>query len=814
MVFKLIEEKVIPHMTFLVRIIRNEKVLRSFLESIKIGINRSQAGILLKKYPSFSHYSDGSIDRFIMSLITYSFIHEDEHLILSELSNKYLDGDINYQDYILSCLTSNLEWAYFLPDLIEIVDGKTPIKKSEIISALDKCGYSIDSLVNVNRYLQEIFPSLEIAGVIEYKNGVIISLNRNATEVNKFTKKTQKELINLLLMVERRNIHKKTFRRIYRATVKSYLPLRKYRSETRKTQKEIEYLRKKKVIEDKESKVEYPDSKWKLSDELWNWQEDMKEKWMKERNGIVKVVTGAGKTHLAMAIIEDLFKYNNELTVTIIVPTIVLMHQWKDNLVNKLQINPRDISLRGGGFRGSFKDKKILISVINSAIKDDYIERITSKLTSNLLIVDECHRAGAKQFSRIFNTNRKYSLGLSATPERESDDAFNNVLVKELGDIVGTYTYNDALNDGIIPPFDIYNYAVILTNEEKIKYDKISKEIQNIVKRLKFKYSILNKSNTKMEIELNILQKKNPNDKDLFQYFLKTKERKNDIIYPAKNRKRAVFQLLNSVLAKNEINSDTPLKGEANDKVIVFHEKINEINNVFVELDSDEVSIYHSGFPKSLNRIGLDLYKSGETRILLSVKALIEGVDVPNTNLGIIMASSSSQTQRVQSLGRVLRKAPGKNLTKLFIIYVKNSTDERIYQKTNWSDIIGKGNIYYTLWTEYGEFPINPPLISKPYEEPPEIEVKEEELQIGGEYPGNYKGRQLSFDSNGRLFEKRNEKRRYLDVEMEEVWNRFRKYKPSGGRLLLTDNNYLILKDPKDKRIIFLGKMELFESTE
>lgn len=147
-----------------------------------------------------------------------------------------------------------------------------------------------------------------------------------------------------------------------------------------------------------------------------------------------------------------------------------------------------------------------------------------------------------------------------------------------------------------------------------------------------------------------------------------------------------------------------------NDRVILFHELIGEINRVFVELDSPYVSIYHSGFPSSLNRIGLTLYRRGITRVLLSAKALIEGVDIPSTNIGIIMASSSSKIQRIQSLGRILRKAKGKTHTTLFNIYVKNTTDEKIFYKLNWNEVIGESNIEYRLWSEFGEFISEKPL--------------------------------------------------------------------------------------------------------
>ena len=84
-----------------------------------------------------------------------------------------------------------------------------------------------------------------------------------------------------------------------------------------------------------------------------------------------------------MAIIERLKKEYDDLHVTIIVPTIVLLDQWFDNLVNKLKISPNEIGLRGGGNTDTFEGKKVLISVINSAIKDNFIENQTKELEND-----------------------------------------------------------------------------------------------------------------------------------------------------------------------------------------------------------------------------------------------------------------------------------------------------------------------------------------------------------------------------------------------------------------------------------------------
>lgn len=811
------EEKLlfVPHMTDIIKVLKDEVLFQSLLKTFNEKICRKEEAInVLTNLGDFK--SEETSKRYIGSLCTYKFLLTDnnDQVSLSDFSLEYLNGTLSYHEYLIKCLCGNLEWAQFLPDIYDIVDKHSPLGKTDLIPYLGEKGYDISKIKTIERYLGEILPVLDKAEVIQYGKNKISKGKIPKNRLMEFARINQKELLKILKMAQKRRIPKSSFLKIYDATVKAHLPIRKNRNLISRIQEDIDSIRNKKFKEKEKEEEQITQSKWILIDPLKDWQRNFLDLWLLNKRGIAKVVTGAGKTHLAMAIIQKMKEEFEQLHVTIIVPTIVLMEQWKESLINKLQISPRDIGLKGGDYADNLENKKIVIIVINSAIKEGFIEKETDELKNNLLIVDECHRAGAMEFRNIFKSKRNWELGLSATPEREMDTAFEDILVKELGPIIGEYTYSDALKDNIIPKFNIYNYAVILNNQEKNDYSKLTKEIQKIVDRLRYKYPQLNDPKIKMEIILKSLQSKYPQDKDLFLYFQKTKERKYDILYPAENRKKFVHTILKRVIGdhKNvEINlGELPVSVTPEDQIIVFHEVIDEINSLYLDLDSKEVSIYHSGFPHSLNRIGMELYRSGQTKILLSVKALIEGVDVPKTNIGIIMASSSSQTQRVQSLGRVLRRAEGKGETNLFIVYVKNTTDERIYHKIDWDKLIGKGNIHFRMWTEFGEVPIEPPQ----YKEKPKTEeldfIDENMLEEGCIYPGKYDGDGFSFDSYGKLFKNIRDGREYIEEDVDKLWQIFRKYKSGGGKLIFNELGHVLIKLNKNDKLetIYLGSIK------
>src|SRR6266511_663247 len=97
------------------------------------------------------------------------------------------------------------------------------------------------------------------------------------------------------------------------------------------------------------------------------WQEDAIEKWEEAGGrGVVSVVTGAGKTALALLLFDRLRDRDTDLRLVVIVPTIALLDQWAVALETEFGLDYSDIAL----FSGESKAKRPGIAnvlVINTA---------------------------------------------------------------------------------------------------------------------------------------------------------------------------------------------------------------------------------------------------------------------------------------------------------------------------------------------------------------------------------------------------------------------------------------------------------------
>ena len=177
------------------------------------------------------------------------------------------------------------------------------------------------------------------------------------------------------------------------------------------------------------------------------WQEEAVNLWQSGSDnhepfyGIISAVTGSGKTVAAMLAVNRFIQKNPKGIVSVIVPTKVLMKQWAEEFSKILGLGSNQIGICGDGFKDSFVDsKRVVISIINSAIRGDRLKNNLDEISSNiphLLIADECHRYGGGEFAKVFNCRKDATLGLSATPPSEElSDPSNpdmNAVISALG---------------------------------------------------------------------------------------------------------------------------------------------------------------------------------------------------------------------------------------------------------------------------------------------------------------------------------------------------------------------------------------------
>ncbi|CAG4907703.1 unnamed protein product [Acidithrix sp. C25] len=409
--------------------------------------------------------------------------------------------------------------------------------------------------------------------------------------------------------------------------------------------------------------------------------------------GTIEVFTGGGKSLIALKCIERAARESPELKVAIVAPTSALARQWIDVINRHSDLNRSEIGLLGSGSKGDLESSRVLICVLNSASR--LLPEMSSAISGELmLVIDECHRAGAPSMAKVLNTKARFRLGLSATPERDEASqegtliSFDDQLVgKSLGAVVYHFDLKQARNYGWLPNYEINHHGVHLTVSEQAEYERLTRRVDDSISALQ---------DIGVEIsQARIYQTRNDEVGSLAKRYVSATTQRKDFLYKSTERIRVATRIVSDSFERNPDR-----------RALVFHERVDSATQLAraleLKLPSIGITLENSKLKSSVRNEALASFRTGTNKILVSVKSLIEGIDVPEADLGVLVASSSSIRQRIQTLGRVLRRQfegdGSKKIADMHIIYVSNTVDEAVYGKLDWTDLTGPESNKYWEW--------------------------------------------------------------------------------------------------------------------
>jgi superfamily II DNA or RNA helicase len=429
---------------------------------------------------------------------------------------------------------------------------------------------------------------------------------------------------------------------------------------------------------------------------LVDWQRAAVDAWIAgdtegPHRGTLEIFTGGGKSLIAIECMRHASEHSSGVRIVIVVPTLALLRQWRRVLLENTDLEEGDVGELHGHRKDNLADVPVLISVLNTA-SDRLPEMIRAADLPVMLVVDESHRAGAPQFSRVLQSSAQYTLGLSATAARDDVDDEgapidydDHVLGVRLGRIVYRFDLRMAREVGWLPNFTVFHHAVHLTEAERHRYDEITRKIDDLADGLTHEGVDISGARSRVGIPGAI--------GELARAYVGAVALRKDLLYRAAQREKVVLRIIDQMAAE-----------QSEPRALVFHERIDETVALYDALAKGglpfKVGLEHSRLPESERREALNAFATGTVAVLVSVKSLVEGIDVPDADVGISVASSSSVRQRIQALGRVLRRRFDGQVkdAKMHILYVADTVDELIYEKEDWGDLTGEAANVYLDW--------------------------------------------------------------------------------------------------------------------
>ena len=351
-------------------------------------------------------------------------------------------------------------------------------------------------------------------------------------------------------------------------------------------------------------------------------------KWIESGcRGTLQWCTGVGKTRAALTAIKGFISKNFNKTIVIVVPTEHLKLQWIQELSKYSLLDYASVE------------------IINSAIKIDK--------PIDFLILDECHRIPSDTFYDVFNKrNPKIVLGLSATFSRLDG---KHELLNRFCPICDTISIKEAISNHWLSPYK--EYKVIIEPEDIELYRQLNRQFNESFSVFNFDFGLAMKCLT------NIIARR-------------TYGKKMGI--PASEMDAITFTWNRTLKARKAYVMDHPKKIEITQKILAARRQSKAITFSATIKQAEKIGegyIVHSGKTKKKNRMTVEEFSKLKTGVIHTAKSLDEGADIKGLNLAIILCNTSSQTQKTQRVGRVIRYEEGKE-AEIFTLVIKGTNEE------------------------------------------------------------------------------------------------------------------------------------------
>ncbi|GAA2123716.1 DEAD/DEAH box helicase family protein [Kitasatospora saccharophila] len=365
------------------------------------------------------------------------------------------------------------------------------------------------------------------------------------------------------------------------------------------------------------------------------------------RRSIFEHATGSGKTRTGLHCMK--LAQQDGLTPVVLVPSDLLLKQWNTEIREIL--GSRVVLCGGGndrwgpqrlvraGIESGTPDRPIaIVAVLNSAATPEFISQVRPIQHRVMLLADEVHRIGSPTFRSIMNRlDVPARLGLSATPERAGDPDGTDAILRYFDGVGHRYGIGEALADKVLVPYTYDPEWVSLTPAEHERWACLTDEVKKL-------YAIS--------------VGKNPPPGS-------AERLKKKLIERARVAKNAEMKIEKSasMIARS-------FDGDGSQRWLVYCDNETQLEQVRAALSLRGIQSWkYTSQMEGDERNTLKLFEE-KGGVVVSIRCLDEGVNIPSTTHALILASSKNPREFIQRRGRVLRQAPGKSIASILDVLV------------------------------------------------------------------------------------------------------------------------------------------------
>ena len=361
---------------------------------------------------------------------------------------------------------------------------------------------------------------------------------------------------------------------------------------------------------------------------------------LKSKYILAELPTSVGKTRVAL---DFMHEKEVEGNILVVIPRLILIDNWKKEFI-KWGYEP-------------YLSQVTFTTYIS-------LPKYTKGKVYDLVIFDECHHLSERAREAAEELISNYTLLLSATVNRTLKKEFK-MLYPQLE--CYKISMREAIDEDILPDPQVFLISLELNNSTPTETMIINPKAKKTSK-VSFSYRFMAKKDKNTKYIIDCTQQEYYSDlsamvdfykRNYFHtnnqaiYFRWQQKAKERLMWLSGLKNNIVLQLLEKLKDKRTL---TFCNGIEQTKILGKY-CINSKNT-----DSDSI---------------LEDFNNEKINHITACNILNEGANLTNCQVGIFVSINSSDTMRIQKLGRILRHEN----PKIFIIYYENTREEELVQE-------------------------------------------------------------------------------------------------------------------------------------
>ena len=394
--------------------------------------------------------------------------------------------------------------------------------------------------------------------------------------------------------------------------------------------------------------------------DLRSYQREAIRAWFSNNGrGTWKMATGTGKTITALAALTFVWRSitnqspQGRLITIVLCPQIHLADQWAEE-ARRFGIHPiiclgsrHDWMIQLESALAGVESRSfnfVMAIVVNATLIGPAFQSVFRESGAPLmLIADEVHNVGAPKLRNLLPDSADFRLGLSATPERWFDEEGTAAIGEYFGDVVFELGLESALARGALSPYRYYPVLIELDDDEYARYRELTAKIGKLVGAGESELGP-EEPGTSPDLKMLLLQRA--------RLLGLASGKIPALLGELRTRRDSWFQLIYCAEG-----------GDA-------HSGSRQVDAA-LRISGRELGLATALYTYETSRTArqgiLRRFSAGDDlRVLVSMRCLDEGVDIPDARVAYLLASTTNPRQFIQRRGRILRRAPGKERAEIF----------------------------------------------------------------------------------------------------------------------------------------------------